>query len=60
MYYTTYKHPRFGEQETDRPTLEKILQFLSYMVFAYDIDIKEVKLFDENRKEITKFTIPKW
>jgi hypothetical protein len=58
MYYTTYIHPRFGEQETDRPTLQSILQFLSYMVFAYDI--KEVKLFDENRKEITKFTIPKW
>lgn len=58
MYYTTFTHPRHGEQETDRTTLKEILQFLSYMIFAHEID--NIKLFDENRNEVTDYSIPKW
>jgi hypothetical protein len=56
MYYTTFTHPKYGEQHTDRKNKKAIMQWLSYMIFAHSIT--NVRIFKNGKEIFAK--IPKW
>lgn len=62
IYKTTFVHPKYGEQHTDRKTKEEILQWLSYMIEFHEIrnnQLFEVEVEGEIEKEIKDFNIDK-
>ncbi len=60
VYLCEFVHPKYGEQHTDRKTVEDITKWASYMV-AYH-DIQDIRFFrcERTKKEQIFPKIPKW